>query len=375
MRRLTRRRFARLLPSGVLAAAGLPFLAGLPLAAQDVGRARVATAPPAGAAPLQERPAAEPLQTAAVSPELDAVLKAWFQQTRGIEKLQGDHRRWTFDATFKTEKQATGKFYYEGPDKGRMDIAPVDPKAASTPRPGFTLQTDRPERWICDGKTVVQIDDAAKTYEGTAIPPQHQGQNIMDGPLPFLFGMPPEKAKQRYDITLVTNTPQEVCLAIRPRWREDAANWQKADVKLAKATYLPTAVQLLDPAGTKTTVYKFGEVEVNSFNLFSWFGNNPFHPNLFGYKPVQNSAPVKVIGAEGAPSVIGLRHDQAKQVLVARGFDVKILRGPAAPNPQVAFHVKEQLPLPKQAIEPGGTVTLTLYDQVQAAGQPTAPPR
>ncbi len=376
MRRLTRQNFARLLPSGILAAAGLPLLAGLPLAAQEPGRARVASAPAAPGGALPERPAATPLQQTAVSPALEKVLVDWHRRTQGIGKLQGGHRRWTYDMTFMTEKRAEGKFFYEGPDKGRIDVTPVDPKDdRNPPKPGFSLQIDQTQSWICDGASVLQIDAVAKTYEATAIPPQHQGQNIMDGPLPFLFGMPPEKAKQRYDIALVSETPQEVVLAIRPRWREDAANWQKADVRLAKATYLPTAVQLLDPAGTKQTVYSFGGVEINPSNIFDLFKGSPFKPNLYGLKQVQNSAPVQPIGAEGAPSMIGVRHDQAKQMLEARGYKVRIVRGPAAPNPQVVFHVKEQFPLPKQAIEPGGTVTLTLFDQMPAAGQPAASPR
>ena len=249
MRRLTRRRFIPLAACGV-AASGLLVPAVAPLAAQDAGRA-------AGGG-LEQRPTAAPLQMPAADPVLDPFLKAWHDRTRQIRKLEGTHYRWIYDLTFNVEMRSSGNFYYESPDKGRIDIEPIDPqKDTVPPAQGFSLKPDRPQKWVCDGKQILQINTADRTFESVPIPPQHQGANIMDGPLPFLFGMPPEKAKQRYDMKIVGQQNGQVFLKVLPRTPADAANWQKADVILNGTTFLPEAVQLLDPSGNKRTAYRF----------------------------------------------------------------------------------------------------------------------
>lgn len=363
MRRLTRYRFTLLL-CGLAAAPS-------PLAAQQ-GRARVQTAdaPQPNPEAQEARPEAEPLRVEAISPELEAVLQEWYAKTKGIQKLQGSHFRWKYDATFAVAKIAKGRFFYEAADKGRIDIEPVpqkDPNAKiKNGGNEYALKPDQPERWICDGKQILKIDDVAKTYEVLPIPPEHQGANIMDGPLPFLFGMPPEKAKQRYSMKLVERSATEILLEVRPKLRGDAANWQRADVKLDAKTFLPTAVQLIDPAATGMTVFKFENTQINPNKILEIFKANPFKPVLLTYTQVQNGAaqPLNVDGKplQGVPSVVGLAHENAKQVLGARGYqNLEIRRGPVTNEPQLRWCVAEQSPPPNAAAGPDQKVVLTLY--------------
>lgn len=364
MRRLTRYRFALLLCG--LAAAPQP------LAAQGRARVQTADAPqtPAGQEP---RPQAEPLHVEATPPELEAVLRDWFAKTQGIRRLQGSHYRWKYDTTFGVAKIAKGSFYYEAPDKGRIDIEPVaqkDPNAKLNNGGNvFSLKPDQPERWVCDGKQILKIDDVAKNYEVLPIPPEHQGANIMDGPLPFLFGMPPEKAKQRYAMKLKERSETEILLEVRPKLRGDAANWQRADVKLDAKTFLPAAVQLIDPAATGMTVFKFENTQVNPNKIIEFFKGNPFQPVLLTYKQVQSEAPPAVTPVnfqgkpvEGMPSVIGLKNDAAKAVLGQRGFrTINVRPGPVTDKPELSLCVAKQSPVPGADAKPGETVYLLLY--------------
>ena len=265
------------------------------------------------------------------------------------------------------EKRADGAFYYEAPDKGRIDIvgAKIKPGQLGRPIKGgghFKLQADRPERWICDGKQIMQINDKEKTVERFPIPPQARGINIMDGPLPFLFGMPAAKAKRRYKIKITKESDREVRLAVQPRWAQDAANWREAQVILLKPDYLPSAVQMIDPGGNLETVYTFSRLQANRKRVLPWAGD-PFRPSLRGYRMVQRNPPV--------PAVLGEPWKAAKTRLEKAGYKVKLLRGKVAPNNALVFRVYEQKPKPATPLAKGATVELTLYNRPQTAG--TAP--
>lgn len=377
MRRLTRSKCAALLFCGLAAAPS-------PLAAQT-GRARVQTAaaPPQGEAPREARPEAENLRVKPVSPQLEAVLNEWYAKTKGITKLQGEHRRFKYEPVFGVAKIAVGKFFYESPDKGRIDLAPeadnkltdLDPKQAGIQVQGpdlksvYTLKPDASERWICDGKGIVQIHDTEKTYEVMPIPPQQQGANIMDGPLPFLFGLPPEKAKQRYDMELTPSKAGIILLAVTPKLAQDARNWQRADVMLDSKTFLPKAVRLLHPDGDAVTVFSFDKHEVNPTNIFQIFVGSPFKPALIGYKQVQSEAPAAVQPLnlqgqpiKGLPAVIGLTHSDAKTILGQRGYrQVEMRKGPVTDKPELRYHVAQQSPGPNANVGPNEKIVLTLY--------------
>jgi TIGR03009 family protein len=387
MRRFTPDRFVVLILCGLAAAP-------LPATSQETGRARVASPDAAQDRPAAKEPRPQPqsLTVPEADPQLDRVLTDWFNKTRGIKKLQGVHRRFTFESTFQVVQVAAGKFYYEAPDKGRIDLANEDPEkledadpqaeGVQIPESGqkklFTLKPDQPEQWICDGTQIMRIDNSAKTYEVSTIPEEHRGTNIMDGPLPFLFGLPPEKAKQRYAMTLVPLPPDRnsIYLVVTPLTSQDASNWQRADVMLDATTFLPTAVKLLDPAGKRVTLFAFSEHKTNGINLLSWIGvGDPFNPSLIGYRQVQSGAPeaVKVVEGQvqkldGVPAVVGLSHSDALKTLAARGFpkeQVQFVMDKAPSAPKLRWHVKAQTPGPNGQPQPGQKITLTLYITAQ----------
>ena len=87
-----------------------------------------------------------------LSPELLQLLKDWEKATGKFDKLQGEHYRWVYDFPFEVEKRAQGKFWFEAPDKGRIDILPRTAKGKprmldknGKPLPGgkpFAVQPD-----------------------------------------------------------------------------------------------------------------------------------------------------------------------------------------------------------------------------------------
>ncbi|MFN8710417.1 MAG: PASTA domain-containing protein [Planctomyces sp.] len=336
-------------------------------------------------------------------PELEQLLKNWSTATAGIQRLQGEHLRRVYDLEFEIEKLSEGKFYWEAPDKGRIDVNPVEvtSQLVSARKSGkakarkkkngepFDVETDKGEKWVCDGQKIYDIDVLKKECNVVQLPPNLQGAQIMDSPLPFLFGMPPEKARRRFQLEFsrpINKDEGFAYLTARPRTPQDAQNWSKAEIILDLKTFFPSGVQLTDPAGTKLTVYQFSKLERNKrdWMLLPGVGFNSktiFQPDL---RDIQ----VNVIGPDGrveaatggkvtVPNVIGMDHQDAVIQLERMGFTRKetperpksilLEKGPAARNADDAFTVESQEPKPGTEIEmkPGSRIKLTLWDKAK----------
>ncbi len=373
------------------------------------------------------RPAGEALRVDKPSAELWELLKKWEVASAKIKRLEGEHRRWEYDYTFNVEKRNAGVFYYESPDKGRIDLKafPSDSKKTELKahwkngeQVEFKIQDGSFEKWYCDGQIVTQIDESAKTATRLIIPPQSQGEHITEGPLPFLFGMPAEKAIRRFRMSLDKVENNKATLTAWPLRRTDAANYQLATILLDLNTYLPDAVRLIDPAGTKETVFKFLKLKPNSKSIAEFFGNDPFKPNLRNLKIVDkapmeervdqldrdgqrtpNTSGNKIIQVQGTrpaskpsidkpteepaapprklnvngkaqpvvPSVIGLDHKKAKQILEQLGYEVKLLNGSVADREDFIHRVERQEPDPRTNLPEGSTIKMWIYLKPKAA--------
>ena len=316
----------RYLPGSVAAAFALAFLAGswsILSAQQKPPRPGSSPAPAANAQPAVGLPRTVPQAKAppvtqtsgqrtipdapdknappeVVSKELEDILRRWELESSKIKSLHGTHQRTVYNLVFHEQKIADGKFFVEMPDRGRIDLVGINPKtvkpAKRTGKDGkefqFTVLADRAEKWICTGKEVVVVNDEAKTFEVMPLPKEAQGKNIVNTPLPFLFGMKAEDAKQRFRMEVRENTENRVVLVVRPRLDSDRQNYTEAWIILDKTNYLPMAVKMFDPSGNMETVYTFASVKVNDngilSNLGKMFGgdSNPWQPNLKNYKIV-----------------------------------------------------------------------------------------
>ncbi len=250
-------------------------------------------APPVGQAPQMGRPVPQLAQPQEFAPQVLAVLERWEQFGAQTTKLEGKHNRIVYDNTFKVMKVSQGEFYYEAPDKGRIDLYAVELGKDPAPQPGpggvnFQVQSESPESWICDGAMITHISLSRQEYEQVPIPQEAQGQNIIDSPLPFLFGLTVEKARNRYILEVgPMHAPEKnvVHLKAKPLLPGDAAEWSEAEVILDASTFLPTAIKLQAPGGQGTTVYKFTEAKRNKERgVFAIFGKDPFHPPLGKFK-------------------------------------------------------------------------------------------
>ncbi|MEY3174682.1 MAG: hypothetical protein RLZZ436_2596 [Planctomycetota bacterium] len=342
---------------------------------------------------VRTEPRLPPL-TPQLKAERDRILQAWSASSDEITRLEGQIERIVYETTFETESRSVGKFAYEKPDKGRIDINPVpttekvlesrrqeverskaeqrrsEVKVRANGEP-YQLSESQPEQWWCDGERIFNLDLARKQAMVTQIPVEMQGGNIMDSPLPFLFGMPPDRALRRFEIGFyggkVDPAAKRVRLVIYPNLPQDAQSWKQADVLLDTSTWLPEAVQLHDPAGTKLTVYSFSKLKKNGsiFELLTLAAGARFTPSLKGFHVITDDAPAPPV----VPELAGLHFQEALRQLEQLGLKrtkdagnrVILQEGSPAPNPDQKYHVQSQTPAAGTPLQPGIKVTLRLF--------------
>ena len=204
----------------------LTAISAAPLFAQgapEQGQARIA------------RPTAEPQKTPEeiehekkMAELLPEVLEKWSASSKRIERLQAEQKHYKFDHTFKIVTQSQGKIYFEAPGKGRIDMEPI--KGAEgvkfkVPRNGenleYEIRAEPEQKWISDGTKITQIDESDKTYRRMPIPEELHGAKVMNGPLPFLFGLPPDEAHRRFELKLLNVTDDMIIISAIPRTAQD----------------------------------------------------------------------------------------------------------------------------------------------------------
>jgi TIGR03009 family protein len=226
-----------------------------------------------------------------INPDLLKLLQTWQLRSGQVARIKGEFKRYEYDSVFQTCKCATGNYWYQAPDKGRMDFTPDDSVKADPPKqvklPGnaavFTLEPAQAQQWICNGDAVLDIDVINKQYNRVEIPPQYRGKNISDGPLPFIFGMDAQKMQDRYILSTGSlHDPQKLIHIIAiPKQPAEQREYRVAEVLLDPADYLPKGVRLQDPTGNKLTVYAFLK---HDQDRLPWLPPGPFNPVLPGYK-------------------------------------------------------------------------------------------
>jgi TIGR03009 family protein len=212
---------------------------------------------------------------------LDQVLQKWEQQSSRVKTFVCRFTRYEVDPTFGPKEsnytltRSTGEIVYKSPDLGEYEINHIerwDQKKQSYMTDNLAI-----EHWMCDGDSIYEWDHRAKQLKVTPLPQGMKGKSIADGPLPFVFGAKAAELKRRYwmrDVTRSDRVGTEIWLEARPKFQQDAANFQRATIVLDERTFLPTALQLILPG----IVVKEDEAQAHTALVFqSPSVNNPLN--------------------------------------------------------------------------------------------------
>lgn len=282
-------------------AAGQPITAGQPVAQPG--------------APAPQQFVGPPFQLTDVEQQyVDQLLEQWENRGAEIKTFDCQFEKWEYDNVFgprskdgqalnEPMRKCKGRLTYSNPDKGSFKIEEIyrfTEKTEGQPAAYDLQENEVGDHWVCDGKAIFQYNHTEKRLEVQKLPEDMRGADIVNGPLPFLFGAEAEKLKARYWIRSKKSDATTIWLEAYPRTQADAANYHHVEVMLERQTMLPKALQVHQPNGANRDVYIFEPATINGTmdKLFGGLFNAPRTP--FGWKKVVMEAPVDPVGPQAA---------------------------------------------------------------------------
>lgn len=185
---------------------------------------------------------------------VDILLRDWAQKTSQINSLYAEFTRTTVDNVWGTKESAKGSARYLAPQKARLDILGENAESYVITGEGEIWEYKPPMKQIT-------------VYE---LPPEmvKQAMAVQDGPLPFLFGTEPEKAKARYRFQIIQRDDKIINVKVFPKLEEDKQHFVWADLRLDGKSFLPTKLVFQEVNGNIVT-FDFGEqvwtnIEINA---------------------------------------------------------------------------------------------------------------
>jgi TIGR03009 family protein len=248
---------------------------------------------------------------------LDTVLTAWQQNNAAMNTFSCTFDRFEYDNVFGPPKTKEGKevplyknvgeLSYSRPDKGSFQITETKKWQEVPPQPGQLSNAEKKgdwvkqadaigDHWVCDGKSVYQYRPDLKQLVEHPIPPQLQGQAIVDGPLPFLVGADANKLKQRYWMKLdqeQNQDPNQIWIIALPKYQAQAADFTEVDVILDRQQKLPLYMQVWMPNRSHHVyIFHLNAAKKNSpFAMLQGLFQRPSVP--FGWKRVVEDLPLQ----------------------------------------------------------------------------------
>jgi len=215
----------------------------------------------------------------------DHVLKYWEERSAKVKRFECDITKWEYGNEFGPAdpnvayRISYGEIKYERPDKGmfRIDtvtqLVPPNNAQEANQKPRYApLEGEIGEHWVSNGKSIFVFDERQQQLIEYQLPDDMQGQGIVNGPLPFLFGAKAEAIKSRYWTKMILPPPVEdqYWLEAYPKHRADRSQYLKVLVILDKDEYLPIALQIFDRNYTRSNGKR---ISIN-------FSNRIENPNL-----------------------------------------------------------------------------------------------
>lgn len=234
-----------------------------------------AQGPQPGVAPQQQ---ASPFQLSpAYQQWLDKVLTQWEADSQKVDNFYCDFDRRMHNIMGPSDgrpfAEEKGKLGYNKPDRGSFQITeskvwtpksqPANPNQLPTQEPNqpagsYEIRKDANgnpepgEHWVCNGQNIYEYRQHDKKLVVRPIPANMQGKQIVNGPLPFLFGAEADKLKKRFWL----EPAKELCggsnigIHAKPKFQADAAEYSDVWVVLRNEPgkpLMPAGIRILHP--------------------------------------------------------------------------------------------------------------------------------
>lgn len=210
---------------------------------------------------------------------VEQLLDYWQQVSDKVKQYKCDFRRYEYDTGIvnirdpKTSQLfahqiAAGQIRFSTPGKARFETSQLaefrgPPNAEGgqadyEPVKGHSIwNRSIHECWVCTGEAVYDFDFKLKRSYETKIPRQLQG-NVVESPLPFLFGAKKDEIMKRYWVRYIpkydTKPNGEKALVenmywldVYPKRIEDARMYSKIELVLNAEDFMPRSINMYSP--------------------------------------------------------------------------------------------------------------------------------
>lgn len=232
-------------------------------AAADNGRQAAANAPFAPLSAQQEQ-------------QLTEVLQKWETQSKQIERLECGFTRWRYDNTEAPagthSTWARGEIRYAAPDKGVFKVNDLKfyKGEADGKKQYDSIAGRNGEHWVCDGKQLLDFDHDKKVCTIQELPPEMQGKQIFESPLPFVFNLDAQRIRERYWVRLKPSPTEGTYLVEAwPKRQQDRAQYRLVQIVVNGRSFLPVGLRMYAPNFDEQKApnfdhYQFSNVKANS---------------------------------------------------------------------------------------------------------------
>jgi TIGR03009 family protein len=215
---------------------------------------------------------------------LDQVLSAWEKESQKIKTFDCKFKRWEYRPDLARSRGDAGTpvhvdlgiIKYASPDKGKYQVYSTIQIQSDGTEKEIAIDNNRAELYICDGKSVYVYDPVKRTRHEHQLPPELQGKEIVNTPLPFIFGARADQLRKRYYMRITTppDVKDQIWITAYPKYQPDKANHDSCLLILDAPKLQPAAMKMVLPGGKNWFSYKFYDVVIND----SWrlFKSNPF---------------------------------------------------------------------------------------------------
>ncbi|MCD0459661.1 TIGR03009 domain-containing protein [Roseiconus lacunae] len=289
----------------------LGVLSGLLIAVPKLDAQQPAAAAAKPAAPVQPFP---PLN-AQQQQQLDRVLLAWQQKSQSTKTLECKFERWHYDLLAAPAgvhaHKAEGVVKYANPDKGLFRVDNIMfYKGMKDQKPEYGPTANKfGEYWICNGTQLIEYDREQQQCNLQELPPNMQGTQIFNSPLPFVFNLDAKQIQQRYWVCLGESPkPNSFLVQAFPKLQEDRAQYKMVQVVLS-ADYEPEVMIMYAPnfhqkLAPQWDHYEFTDVKRNAIGagIQQFMGNFiPKQPPASWKITKQNFLPPQIAQGNQAP--------------------------------------------------------------------------
>ncbi|MDX2038671.1 MAG: outer membrane lipoprotein-sorting protein [Isosphaeraceae bacterium] len=265
---------------------------------QDARPGAPATRPaPASSSPAASAPAASPVDPAVEAAQkrrMEELLRLWEKQSARLQTLDVGFKRIDKSPAWDDVEEYRGRAYFQAPTASLPSLACLHfQKVEPDPKdPKLTKLVDS-ERIVCTGAEVYQYEYRTKQIFIFPLDKDQSRKALDEGPLPFLFNMKADEAKQRYHMQLLRENDQAYLIGVLPLLKEDASVFSQSYLQLNKKTFLPDRLVLISPNGKDTQDYQFDAIAPNTAINPAFFKG----AKIQGWKEIYNPAPEQVKGA------------------------------------------------------------------------------